>query len=475
MSESIPDFVAHRARDDPEMWEFIVENGKNTAYKVSTHGRVENVETSTFMTIGRDGANADRYNKVVMKVDGKVVTRRICNLVLGIFVGPPGEEEIALHINSDLADTNLCNLRWGPRPIKEKPIPVKKPLFDPDTVIRHRDRDADEIWKPVIHNDNPTNYEVSSYGQVRNSVRGKLRSISVDQNGYNKVNMRVGGKDVTGRICRLVLIAFVGSPAARETADHINRVRSDDNLFNLRWATPEEQNENRSLNSTRPNAYFGVKAVDVNDDTNENFFVSMEEAYAFIGTAKSGTLAKAIASEKAFKGFLWSYNPIITPEPGAIIKPIPGFAGYLASADGLIRITRGNTWRKGNIKSGYFRVCVGGENVRVHKLIARAFIGEYPSTDHVINHKDGNKLNNRLENLEYISRSENGRHAFAENLSIPTRKRVHQYALDGTLVKTHDSLTGAAEELQCDQGAISRCCAKKRKKHAGFAWEFASD
>lgn len=61
-------------------------------------------------------------------------------------------------------------------------------------------------------------------------------------------------------------------------------------------------------------------------------------------------------------------------------------------------------------RSGYKRVWlrVDGEYKRksVHRLVALAFIGE-PPLGHVVNHKDGNRTNNRLENLEYITVSEN--------------------------------------------------------------------
>jgi hypothetical protein len=68
---------------------------------------------------------------------------------------------------------------------------------------------------------------------------------------------------------------------------------------------------------------------------------------------------------------------------------------------------------------GYLRVDIkyAGKRCvrRVHALVCEAFIGDRPE-GHEINHKDGNKENNSLDNLEYCTSSQNARHAFANGL-----------------------------------------------------------
>lgn len=68
---------------------------------------------------------------------------------------------------------------------------------------------------------------------------------------------------------------------------------------------------------------------------------------------------------------------------------------------------------------GYVQVFINRGGIRkqptIHKLIAEAFIGPTPP-GHEVNHKDGNKQNNRLDNLEYLTHRENIRHAFATGL-----------------------------------------------------------
>jgi hypothetical protein len=81
-------------------------------------------------------------------------------------------------------------------------------------------------------------------------------------------------------------------------------------------------------------------------------------------------------------------------------------------------------WRvlKPGLSAGYWRVSLGKANpIRVHSLVMAAFIGPCPP-GLVINHKNGIKTDNRLENLEYCTRAENNRHAWFSGLCDTTRE-----------------------------------------------------
>ena len=65
---------------------------------------------------------------------------------------------------------------------------------------------------------------------------------------------------------------------------------------------------------------------------------------------------------------------------------------------------------------GYLRVSLSAKSNHIHRIVTQHFLGTRPDK-FTVNHKDGNKLNNRIENLEYISMADNVRHAFSTGLN----------------------------------------------------------
>lgn len=62
--------------------------------------------------------------------------------------------------------------------------------------------------------------------------------------------------------------------------------------------------------------------------------------------------------------------------------------------------------RYGRANGGYYSVCINKKNKRVHRLVMLAFVG-VPPDGCIVHHRDGNKLNNELQNLQYATQSEN--------------------------------------------------------------------
>lgn len=103
-------------------------------------------------------------------------------------------------------------------------------------------------------------------------------------------------------------------------------------------------------------------------------------------------------------------------------KEIPSTNGrYEASNDGRIRwvkeLKQFESWNGYKILSLRAKPC-NQTTVRVHRLVAEAFLGKCP-TGLVVNHKDGNKKNNTIENLEYVTKSEDNKHALDLGLRRP--------------------------------------------------------
>ena len=121
---------------------------------------------------------------------------------------------------------------------------------------------------------------------------------------------------------------------------------------------------------------------------------------------------------------------------------------------------------------GYARVRIKGKRYKIHRLVAETFIPN-PEDKREVNHKDGNKLNNRADNLEWATRSENQKHAYKIGLQKSSEKQkqavskwnkenriksVHQYKLNGELIKTYKSCHDCSVELNTTNATVSRHC-----------------
>lgn len=70
----------------------------------------------------------------------------------------------------------------------------------------------------------------------------------------------------------------------------------------------------------------------------------------------------------------------------------------------------------GKSKNPYLRISLGSKHYLVHRVVASVHLGRQLTKDEVVNHKDGNTVNNTLSNLEIVSQHENVQHAVANNL-----------------------------------------------------------
>ena len=174
-----------------------------------------------------------------------------------------------------------------------------------------------------------------------------------------------------------------------------------------------------------------------------------------------------------------------------IWKPVKGYEG-LYEVSNLGRVRRDGNIIKSNVGKHYkiLRLSSKGEvkTFYVHRLVAEAFVAN-DSNKPMVNHIDGNKLNNSATNLEWCTRRENEVHAWKHGLKEKIRKTskiniqiarqflcnkvaVYQMDMEGNVVKEWESASAAMRATGIDASAISKCCRGKLKQSGGYRWRF---
>lgn len=177
-----------------------------------------------------------------------------------------------------------------------------------------------------------------------------------------------------------------------------------------------------------------------------------------------------------------------------IWKDVVGYEGlYKVSNLGNVISNRRNyskgLWYLSQFNNnGYLRVSLvvneKKKSYLVHRLVAEAFIPN-PENKETVNHIDGCKTNNRVDNLEWATKQENTLHAINTGLRPldPPRnphkgadnvlsKRVYQYDKDGNFIREWGCSGDAARELHFRQNCIQRACRGERQTYQGYIWKY---
>lgn len=150
---------------------------------------------------------------------------------------------------------------------------------------------------------------------------------------------------------------------------------------------------------------------------------------------------------------------------------------YSVSTDGQVRNDNTGRILKQQQNNEYKKVALSlghghMKNFNVHRLVAEAFI---PNPEHkeIVNHIDGVRYHNTVDNLEWCTTVENAIHAHQTGLvGYQKMRAVRQFSLNGIWMMDFESATEAARQTNCQQGKITEVCRGNRKTAGNYQWRY---
>ena len=273
-----------------------------------------------------------------------------------------------------------------------------------------------EEMKRVILDGEETPFMITKNGMLYREDTGNWYK-PFENCGYLSYHLKWKNKTYPKRIHRLVAEAYIPNPENKPFVHHKDHNRYNNSVENLEWATVEENNNDKLKREKQ-------QIVDYSKYDYED-----EEWKQYLDTQ------------------------------------------FYVSNLGRVKNILTKNILKGNIReNGYLRVGLRiGKKItsfNAHNLVWLVWKGKQKG---VINHINGDKLDNRLINLEDISQSENILKAYYETKTKKTIP-VGQYNDNNELIKIYKSQVQAEKELKLSGGSISRAISNGRKT-GGFYWK----
>jgi len=344
-----------------------------------------------------------------------------------------------------------------------------------------------EEWRPIQEF---PNYEVSNFGNIKNIVTNKLLKCC-PKGGYYHVSLVNNETKKTFKVHRLVALAFIPNPENKTDVNHKDKNKLNNKLENLEWMTRKENNTHRCIgikitcNKNKP-----VLRIDKNTGELLAKYNSIELAgiwlfeNKFTLTPHNGRNAVGNCLNGLSKyayGFKWEFENKHEDLENEIWKEVfidnidtKGRKCYVSNL-GRFKTTSGIIMNNYKLnENGYIRVFAYHKTYALHRLIALAFIPN-PQNKGQVNHIDGNKLNNSVNNLEWVTNQENQLHKFQTGLGNNFTRKIVQYDLQMNKIKEHLSIAGAGRELGINKSCIRGVLINYRKTTGGFIFKYLEE
>lgn len=356
---------------------------KGTDYEISKNGKVYNVRTNKMVEAR---FTPGTYSSVGLYINGNRVSYNVSALVASAFLDFDEEKDLVFHLDGNKHNSSVDNL-----------LVIKDSKIE-NYIDRIVDLQDGEVFVPV--NDIP-DVMISNHGRVFSCKTMKLLSVAKMNTGYMYAVTKRDGIHFSFLIHREVAKHFLSPPDnKRKIVHHIDGDELNNRADNLEWVTQSQNVKHAQKNMP--------------EQFNKSVFNADENC---------------------------------TLNPGEQIKPSPiGNPGlYMITSHGRVYSNTRKGWLSQTLsKNGYMKTEVRSSSketnrlsIGIDRLVAITFFGDKSNEGYVVNHIDGNKTNNHIENLEWVTRRENSRKSYHETGRPVTGKRTTALS-DGDLKDIRD-------------------------------------
>ena len=336
-----------------------------------------------------------------------------------------------------------------------------------------------------------TGWQVSSFGRCRDS-RGALTLGNLHPSGYRKIYIC----ERKWPVHRVVKMSFHGPPKCPQAwqVHHQDGNKTNNRLDNLEYVTPSQNMIHYYATASR-------QTVGAKNSRPVQWRAIGSQSWTLSSSIQSAanelclspkTVSRCCHLNLECQGLEIQFHEVgerTLPEEEwqPMRSPLSGeeIPGRMVSSFGRLRRRDGRVHHGHLTQQGYIATSLGlGGSHRnrkefVHRLVVASFLGLPPTSRHTcINHKDGNKSNNALDNLEWTTPSGNMAHFFA-NAAVS-----HQQGLKPVWSRRlgkndewtwHPSVAQCANALGVHSSNVSRCLHGMRKHAGGHEFLLATD
>lgn len=372
-----------------------------------------------------------------------------------------------------------------------------------------------ENWKPIVGYEGL--YEISDCGRVK-SVQRKVYNPAVLGDGvfrtvperilkpnilkgFCAVHLKKNGHSKGFRVHRLVAEHFIGQPECNGlVVFHKDGNKQNNCVDNLEWKSLSDvmdgcrkpisdETKQKIASASRlkwadPDMRKMLSEKSKQRWQNEEYKVMVSKAISD-GWKRRQKNVESVAKKLSF----------VPDLPDEVWKDVSGFDGHYAVSNfGRVKSLHRDlphaehgVWHiserllkqrlAGKESSRYYSVSlhIGNgkmKNKKVHRMVAEAFIPRVQGKD-FINHKDGNKLNNFVSNLEWCTPKENSDHAWENGLCENVREAHRQRVINIETGEVFQSINEACRKYGISHRCIYQAANKQTRTAAGYHWQYA--